>query len=74
MADITALLEAWNNGDQAAQEKLIPIVYEELRKIAHSYVKRDHQDNLLQTTALVHEAYIRLVKVDDVTWKNRTHF
>lgn len=72
--EITALLIAWSAGDESAQERLIPVIFDELRRIASAYLKRDRNENLLQTTALVHEAYIRLVDVKAVQWQSRAHF
>ena len=71
---ITELLLAWNNGDQAALEKLIPLVYEELHRIARRYMRRQFSGHPLQTTALVNEAYLRLINVNKVQWQNRAHF
>ncbi len=64
-SEITQLLVAWRNGDQAAMEKLLPLVYEQLRQLAHHYMKRERPGHILQTTALVHEAYVRLVEDSD---------
>jgi RNA polymerase sigma factor (TIGR02999 family) len=72
--DITALLQAWSGGDQAALDKLAPLVYEELRRTAHRYMVREQTGHTLQTTALVNEVYLRLVKARDVSWQNRAHF
>ena len=72
--DITELLVAWEQGDQSALERLMPIVEKELRSLARSYMRKERARHLLQTTALVNEAYIRLVKQDRVHWKNRSHF
>ena len=71
---ITQLLVDWGNGDQAALDRLIPIVYEELRRIAHNYMRRERADHTLQTTALVHEAYARLIDYRRTDWAGRTHF
>lgn len=71
---ITRLLKAWKAGDDAAQEELVPLVYQELRRLAHYYRQRAKSGETLQTTALVHEAYLRLVKIDSVDWKDRAHF
>ncbi len=72
--DVTQLLAAWSNGDQEAQERLIPLVYDELRQLADRYLRRERPDHTLQPTALVHEAYLRLVKQPEVRWQNRAHF
>lgn len=72
--DITRLLLAWNAGDQTALDELMPIVYAELRKLARSYMRRQRPDHTLQTTALVNEAYLRLIDSSRVNWQNRTHF
>jgi len=71
---VTQLLHAWSNGDQTARERLIPLVYEELRRVAHNYLRRERPGQVLQTTALVHEAYLRLVEIDQATWQDRAHF
>ena len=71
---ITQLLQAWSSGDQTARERLIPMVYEELRRVAHNYLRRERPGQMLQTTALVHEAYLRLVEIEQATWQNRAHF
>lgn len=72
--DITRLLKAWTNGDSDAQERLIPLVYQELRQLARRYRNRSAVGDTLQTTALVHEAYMRLVNIRDVDWRDRVHF
>jgi RNA polymerase sigma-70 factor (ECF subfamily) len=72
--DITALLQAWSGGDHAALDKLAPLVFEELRRTAHQYMAREQTGHTLQTTALVNEVYLRLVKARDVSWQNRAHF
>ena len=72
--DITRLLKAWAHGDSAAQERLIPLVYQELRQLARRYRNRSAAGDTLQTTALVHEAYMRLVNIRDVDWRDRIHF
>jgi RNA polymerase sigma factor (TIGR02999 family) len=73
-AEITVLLKAWAGGDQAALERLVPMVYGELRRMAHRYMRRESPGHTLRTTALVNEAYLRLVDVDNVCWQDRTHF
>lgn len=72
--EVTQLLVAWGNGDEAALEQLIPLVYEELRRIARRYMGRERQGVTLQTTALVNEAYLRLIDARQVRWQNRAHF
>src|SRR5215471_16174446 len=72
--DVTRLLIAWNEGDQAAVERLMPLVYSELRGIAERQFRRERAGHTLQPTAVVHEAYFRLVDQTRVTWKNRGHF
>jgi RNA polymerase sigma factor (TIGR02999 family) len=72
--EVTELLSAWRGGDGDALEKLIPIVYEDLRRVAARYMRAEQPGHTLQTTALVHEAYLRLTKEQDRTWENRAHF
>ena len=72
--NVTKLLAQWSNGDQGALEALIPLVYEELRRVARYYLKQEKQNHTLSSTALVHEAYLRLVNQKEVTWQNRAHF
>lgn len=71
---ITELLLAWGQGDQAALDSLIPLVYGELRKIAASYLRHERPNHTLQPSALVHEAYIRLIDTRSIHWQNRAHF
>lgn len=71
---ITQLLIRWNNGDQLALEKLMPLVYGELRRLASNYLRRERQGHTLQPTALVNEAYIRLVDQRSANWQNRAQF
>ena len=71
---MTALLHAWNDGDPDARDQLLPLVYEELRRRAAAYMRRERQGHLLQPTALVHEAYLRLVDQRQVAWRNRAQF
>jgi RNA polymerase sigma factor (TIGR02999 family) len=73
-ADVTALLLAWRAGDATAGERLLPMVYEELRRQATRAMRREDEAHTLQATALVHEAYLRLVDQRRVEWKNRAHF
>ncbi len=73
--EITQLLLRWSRGDRAALDQLMPVVYEELHKLAHSYLRRERADHTLRPTALVNEAYLRLVKQQDaLVWENRQHF
>lgn len=71
---VTRLLVNWSNGDREALEKLTPLVYAELRRLANRYLRRERPDHTLQSTALVHEAYIRLIDDKTVQWQNRAHF
>jgi RNA polymerase sigma factor (TIGR02999 family) len=73
-AEITQLLLAWGNGDQKALDELMPLVYSELRKLAKNYMRGQRPGHTLQTTALVNEAYLRLIDSSRVNWQNRTHF
>jgi RNA polymerase sigma factor (TIGR02999 family) len=73
-AEITVLLKNWAGGDSAALEKLAPLVYEELRRRAHAYMAREAVGNSFQATALVNEAFLRLVEVKNVSWQDRAHF
>jgi RNA polymerase sigma factor (TIGR02999 family) len=73
-AEVTRLLVDWGNGDQAALELLMPLVYRELRRLAHHYVNKEHPGHALQTTELVHEAYLKLIDQKSVQWQNRAHF
>jgi RNA polymerase sigma factor (TIGR02999 family) len=72
--NITHLLKQWSGGDQRALETLTPLVYEELRKQATCYLRRERRGHTLQTTALINEAYLRLIDVKDVQWQSRAHF
>jgi len=72
--DLTGLLIEWARGDKAALDQLTPLVYDEIRRIAHRYVKYEREGQTLQTTALVHEAYLRLAGSQRVDWQNRAHF
>lgn len=72
--EITGLLHAWGRGDEEALAKLVPLVYRELRQAARRYMAGESPGHLLQTTALVHETYLRLVGVRKVSWQNRAHF
>ncbi len=72
--EVTRLLVGWGNGDQAALDELIPLVHGELRRLAGRYMRRESQDHTLQASALVNEAYLRLVDQKSVQWQNRAHF
>ena len=72
--EVTRLLHAWVRGDPAALDRLIPVVYDELHRLAHIYMTRERPGHTLQSSALVNEAYLRLVDAGPVEWKNRTHF
>jgi RNA polymerase sigma factor (TIGR02999 family) len=71
---VTGLLLAWSQGEQAALDKLVPLVYAELRRIAHRYMNRERPGRTLQTTELVNEAYLRLIDAGQVRWQDRAHF
>jgi RNA polymerase sigma factor (TIGR02999 family) len=71
---VTALLADWQAGDDAALQALVPLVYEELRRVAHRYLLKERPNHTLQSTALVHETYMRLVKQDGTAFQNRAHF
>lgn len=72
--EITRLLVDWSNGDRQALEKLTPLVYDELRRLAARYLRQERAGHTLQSTALVHEAYMKLVGQNNVRWQNRAHF
>src|SRR5262245_47808409 len=72
--EVTQLLRAWSGGDRNALEKLIPRVQAELRRLAKRYLRNERPDHLIQTTALVNEAYLRLIDWKNVSWQNRAHF
>ena len=73
-SEVTGLLIDWSNGDRSALERLVPLVEKELGRLAHHYMNREHPGHTLQTTALVNEAYIRLMDQKRVRWQNRAHF
>ena len=73
-SDVSSLLRAWSDGDQHALALLLPIVHDELRRLAHHYMRRERAGHSLQTTALVNEAYLRLVDYKRMHWQNRAHF
>lgn len=72
--EVTQILQEWNDGGDDARARLMPLVYGELRRLAQSYLRRERPDHTLQPTALVHEAYLRLVDQSRVEWQNRVHF
>jgi len=72
--EVTQLLVGWGNGNQAARDQLMPLVYEELHRLAHRYMGRERVGHTLQTSALVNEAYLRLIDQNQVHWQNRDHF
>jgi RNA polymerase sigma factor (TIGR02999 family) len=71
---VTLLLQGWRNGDPKALDALLPLVYEELRRLAHFQLQKERQDHTLQSAALVHEAYLRLIGLTPPRWESRTHF
>lgn len=71
---VTQLLVAWGGGDQAARDELMPLVYEELRRLAHKFIRHERPGHTLQTSALLNEAYLRLVDQKNVQWQDRAHF
>ncbi len=70
----TELLRAWSQGDGSALDRLVPLVYEELHRLARRYMRQERPDHTLQATSLVNEAYLRLIDVNRVEWRNRAHF
>jgi RNA polymerase sigma factor (TIGR02999 family) len=73
-AEITGLLKAWTGGDQLALERLTPLVYDELRKLARKYMAKERTGDSMQATALVNEAFVKLIEVENVRWQDRVHF
>jgi RNA polymerase sigma factor (TIGR02999 family) len=73
-AEITKLLKAWRRGDSGALDRLTPLVYEQLRRLARGYVRKEHPGHVLQATAVVNETYLRLIDAREVDWHDRTHF
>jgi RNA polymerase sigma factor (TIGR02999 family) len=71
---VTQLLEAWSGGDQTALDELMPLVYEELRRLAHHYMGRERPAHTMQTSALINEAYLRLIEQKGIHWQGRAHF
>jgi RNA polymerase sigma-70 factor (ECF subfamily) len=72
--EVTELLRKWGEGDQAALDQLTPLVYDELRRMAHQYMRREKPGHVLQTSALINEAYLRLVDERGIEWESRSHF
>jgi RNA polymerase sigma factor (TIGR02999 family) len=72
--EVSQLLHAWSDGDRTALDKLVPLVYDELRRIARRYMDRQQAGHTLQTTALIHEAYLKLIDQKEAHWRNRAHF
>ncbi|MFN2491427.1 MAG: sigma-70 family RNA polymerase sigma factor [Pyrinomonadaceae bacterium] len=72
--DLTGLLMEWRQGDTAALDRLVPMVYDEIRRIAHRYMQSEREGHTLQTTALVNEAYLRMAAQQKIEWQNRAHF
>ena len=71
---VTKLLKAWGDGDESALDKLMPLVYAELHRLARQYMRREKPGHMLQTSALINEAYLRLIDASHVRWQNRAHF
>lgn len=72
--EVSLMLRAWRGGDKSALDKLIPLVHDELRRLAHRYMTKEKAGHILQTTALVNEAYLRLVDLTRIEWQDRSHF
>ena len=72
--EISRLLRAWSAGDESALNSLAPLVYDELHKLAHHYMRREEKGHILQTTAVIHEAFLRLIRSKSADWQDRTHF
>ena len=72
--DVTQLLVDWSHGDEEALARLTPLVYDELRRVAQRYLRRERRDHTLQATALVHEAFVRLIDQRQVQWRSTLHF
>jgi RNA polymerase sigma factor (TIGR02999 family) len=73
-SEVTLLLQGWREGDRKALDALLPLVYKELRRLAHFQLRSERPDHTLQSAALVHEAYLRLVGMNPPQWESRTHF
>jgi RNA polymerase sigma factor (TIGR02999 family) len=71
---VTTMLRQWSGGDSSARDQLVPVVYQELRRLAHYHLRRERSGHTLQTTVLVHEVYLRLCSHDDPKWEDRAHF
>jgi RNA polymerase sigma-70 factor, ECF subfamily len=71
---VTRLLKEWSEGDETAVQQLMPLVYDELHRLAHQHMRREKPGNVLQTSALINEAYLRLVDEPQIHWQNRAHF
>ena len=71
---VSRLLKEWSDGDETALEELMPLVYDELHRLAHAHMRREGRGHILQTSALINEAYLRLVDQPQISWKNRAHF
>ena len=72
--DVTRLLQAWSDGSPQASEQLLPLIYDQLRRIAREYMRREREGHTLQPTALVHEAYLKLTRGEPISWQGRAHF
>ena len=72
--EVTKLLQEWSEGDETALEQLMPLVYDELHRLAHQHLRRERPGHILQTSALINEAYLRLVDQPEIRWENRNHF
>lgn len=73
-SEVTTLLRLWGGGDSAARDELVPLIYQELRRLAHYHLRRERDGHTLQTTALVHEVYLRMCSQSDPQWEDRAHF
>ena len=74
LQDSSVILKDWSGGDRASADRLLSLVYDELRKIAGQYLRKEKSDHTLQPTALVHEAYMKLIDISDISWQDRAHF
>src|SRR5947208_13475867 len=72
--EVTTLLKKWSDGDETALERLMPLVYDELHRLAHQHMRKEGPGHILQTSALINEAYLRLVDQPQIQWQNRAHF
>jgi RNA polymerase sigma factor (TIGR02999 family) len=72
--EVSQLLRAWSDGDRTALDKLVPLIYDELRRMARRYMDHQQAGHTLQTTALIHEAYLKLIDQKEAHWRNRAHF